>query len=329
MIRKVKRKRHRFFDQKGSFTIEATLIFPFICIVMIGLILFTIFVYQKAVLGYWAETTAERLAYTWNNSYKQIETGAFTPEQQDGLYWRLTQDGGLSLLGLQDQRDLTIQLPVNEHQRGNGLIARKLYKAGVSLPAGIDGSIAFDTNVLERVIRVELRGRMKLPSFVRMFFNENDMKASTEYTIAEPTEFIRTIDLVRSYAGEVGRRISTRRARQLMQEPAPAEEKRVVVSSHKEAVAYVRRMTKGAESAMDTQYGKRTIDALDAQGVIHQAYYHFTESQIRQQLRKDHELLRTGSTQGVVWHFFHGSKKPSVALLNELSRMGIVVIVHS
>src|SRR5699024_10636562 len=81
-------------NEKGMFTLEASLIFPIIFVVTISLILFSLVFYQKVVVYQKANMIAERTAYTWDNSQKDFNTGSFAENQYssmdagDGLYWR-------------------------------------------------------------------------------------------------------------------------------------------------------------------------------------------------------------------------------------------------
>lgn len=81
-------------NQDGSFTIEASLLFPMLLIMTIALIFFCLIVFEKVVLHQRAQIIANRAAYVWDNSSKNITTGAFNkytsdPDSTDGLYWRL------------------------------------------------------------------------------------------------------------------------------------------------------------------------------------------------------------------------------------------------
>ncbi|QGS68926.1 hypothetical protein CV093_12355 [Oceanobacillus sp. 143] len=91
-------------DDDGAFTIEASLVFPILLMLTLSFILFAIVIYQQSVLHYSANTVAERVAFVWDNSDKDIDTGAFdkytTFDGGDGLYWRLTNDQYLSQFGI-------------------------------------------------------------------------------------------------------------------------------------------------------------------------------------------------------------------------------------
>lgn len=100
----MKKKINAFFkDDKGSFTIEASLIFPMLLIITLSLIFFSLVIYYKSVLQYDANRIADQVAFSWNNSSKDLQTGEFntyTTDLNDGLYWRLTGNNFLSQFGL-------------------------------------------------------------------------------------------------------------------------------------------------------------------------------------------------------------------------------------
>jgi hypothetical protein len=153
----------------------------------------------------------------------------------------------------------------------------------------------------------------------------------------EPVELIRLTDLTRSYIGAIKERISPRAAKSVLVEPAGSGQpaKGVSFKLESQAAAYLQQLVNGSVSTLETPSGKsRKIDALDANGVAHQAYITFTERQLlSDQMPKDLELLQAGrEVKGVVWHFFKREGKstpvPSDKLRRELERNGIVVVIH-
>jgi hypothetical protein len=115
-----------------------------------------------------------------------------------------------------------------------------------------------------------------------------------------------------------------------------AKPKSPVFRYHSEAVKYLRSIVKGSEKRFSTQWiGEwRLIDAMDYDGVAHQAYIGAKtyNSEMQQQLFKDIDLLRQGKVKGVVWHFFRRvgepNGEPSSLLLQKLHQYGIVYIEH-
>ena len=50
---------------KGSFTIEAALVVPFLCLLLCAILLFTLSLYQK--VGDFAESASEKVERGWRN----------------------------------------------------------------------------------------------------------------------------------------------------------------------------------------------------------------------------------------------------------------------
>ncbi len=122
----------------------------------------------------------------------------------------------------------------------------------------------------------------------------------------DPIEYIRNVNLARSYYQTIKGRISPAEAKSLMKEPAQGRDM-PKITSERQASEYLRDLLQAKEGIYTLKAGNiRVIDALDGNGVAHQAYYNFTENQLaREQMTKDIEMLRSSaSIRGVVWHFF-------------------------
>ncbi|MDR6882307.1 hypothetical protein [Bacillus sp. 3255] len=283
-----------------------------------------------------AGTTAERLAFTWDNSRKDLMTGNFNPSETDGLYHRLTPNHAADLFGtLTSGGGTKVELPSD---RLGSLTRTKLAKASAYLPAGIRGTATYSNYILDRQIEVELNKPFQISAVMGKWFNPEGIRSRAVSHIVEPVELIRLTDITRTYFRAIKDRISPKKVRDVLVEPAPGELSGpgITISSERQAAAYLRSLVSGTEHVLTTASGKsRTVDALDARGVAHQAFYSMTEMQLRtEQLPKDIELLQEGSqVKGVVWHFFKkdasGKGMPSPAFRRELERKGIVVVIHN
>lgn len=187
-------------NQSGSFTIEASLLFPILLILTVCLIFFSLVIYQKAVLYQRAHLIAGRMAYVWDNSRKDIGSGAFARgsyttdiDNGDGLYWRLTSNNFLEKFGL----DLGFG-------GGNGLIQKKLNRSSAAfLPGGTDRQIRFDNNLTGGEIVVTLDSPLRLPASIEELFGVRRVTARASSNVTEPAEFIRTTDLVVTYVKQL------------------------------------------------------------------------------------------------------------------------------
>jgi len=193
--------------------------------------------------------------------------------------------------------------------------------------------LSYTNELFNRKVEFDLNAFVQMPQLVWFLWGK-PLQTEAVARVSEPAEFMRTIDLARSYAAELKRRFIDKDQAddafaEFMQKKEPDS-----FRYHDDAADYLRKQVKGVKTSLETSYGTRIIDAMDGQDIVHQAYLTFTESQIREQMVKDVELLRKGDpVKGVVWHFFKrtGQTKavgPSAQLRQELEDNGIVVVVH-
>lgn len=208
----------RFFkNQQGSFTIEASLVFPIIFLVTILLIFLSLYVYQKSSLHYIADRTAKNAAWTWDNTYKDGLSGAYDPyekdagtqqqKQNDGLYWRFSDFNLLDVLTFQfsqagEPKELIVTgTDRSQPARGGDLVTYKLKRAVSTLPPGVTGSIQYKNDFYKRTVTVRLENPLRMPDFIKVLFRQDSIEAEASSYITEPTEFIRSVDFA-LYAGK-------------------------------------------------------------------------------------------------------------------------------
>lgn len=77
--------------EKGSITVEASIVTPVVLLSIIAVILAGLLLYQRALMQSVADRAIEAGALTWENTFCNIATGRIkTDELSDsGLYWRL------------------------------------------------------------------------------------------------------------------------------------------------------------------------------------------------------------------------------------------------
>lgn len=332
---KIKKLNNLIKRTHGSFTIEATIIFPLIFLITLVLIWCSIFVYQQASLLYGALTTAERTAAHWDNSYKHPVSGLAGIDENDGLYWRLFNDRITDMFGfhLFTQPVSMNIFDANEKVEERGL-RRKLQRAAIPFGSSIRGTVTYVNQVFDRRVEVILEHPFSSPAYASTVLGDS-VHADAVSWIVEPVEFIRTTDLVYTYASQLmDRQVTKPEAKRALDEflgrQAPD-----AFNYHIEAHTYLKSLVGGVERSLATSTGVRMIDAFDQQGIAHQAFLTFTENQLRTvQMVKDVELLQQGDVvKGVVWHFFRrtnqtGRVGPSDAFRKELEKKGIVVVIH-
>ncbi|MFC0526019.1 TadE/TadG family type IV pilus assembly protein [Pontibacillus salicampi] len=184
--------------ETGNFTIEASLIFPVLLILTLCLIFFSLVIYQKAMMYYSANTIADRLAFTWDNSKKDWETGEFaaddytTQDGGDGLYWRITGNNFLHQFG------------AGNLGLGNSSLANEKIDPGRigEIPFGAEPEITFENDMLTNKINVTLTAPIHIPEYTKNLFGlEGSMEVTASKVVTEPVEFMRNVDFL-LYLGE-------------------------------------------------------------------------------------------------------------------------------
>ncbi|WP_340019637.1 TadE/TadG family type IV pilus assembly protein [Paenibacillus sp. FSL H3-0457] len=192
---------NKFKKEEGSFTVEASLIFPVVLFILVLLLFFTMYMYQKTFLNQHAYAASERAAYSWDNSHKQAMTGEFVAGEHDNLYWRLTDDRMLGALfgwaGADNQ--VSVSIPAGE---GGSLLEQKLAQAVQQMPSAMKGTIEYQNSLIQRKVTTKLEQVISLPLPSFLFDSGNRVLTQGSSAVVEPVEFIRTVDLIRYYAAK-------------------------------------------------------------------------------------------------------------------------------
>ncbi|WP_411349340.1 TadE/TadG family type IV pilus assembly protein [Paenibacillus sp. WLX2291] len=194
-------KQNFWKNTRGSFTIEASLVFPIILFTTLLLLFFCMVLYQNTMLKQAASKTSERAAYSWDNSHKDVTTGAVPEGQNDGLYWRLTSDDMLSkLFGWAGSAQPTeVSIPGGS---GGSLPEQKLSAAASWVPGEMSGNIKYDNGVLVRSIETTLSRPVSFAPLERQLGHSLSQEISAGAVVVEPVEFIRNVELMRYYAAK-------------------------------------------------------------------------------------------------------------------------------
>lgn len=200
-------------NESGSFTLEATLIFPVLLLIIVIVILFVCYIYEKAVLYGAASVTSEQTAFLWDNSYRNIRTGLAGEGEYDELYWRIKDDELVqSLFGLGEagEPDAAISIGsltssgVNKtDNRTSSLVDNKLMRTTQHLEGMLFGENRYTRKLTSRFVETALRTPMESNVLRRLdaHYEQASLAASI---IVDPAEFIRTVDLVRYYTSKLG-----------------------------------------------------------------------------------------------------------------------------
>jgi hypothetical protein len=182
-------------DNRGSFTIEASLVFPILFLVTIGLVLLSLVIYENAVIYHRAHVIAERMAFVWDNSQKDGYTGEFqvneytTHSGGDGLYWRTNEK---FLFYVNKLPGISISNPVE----------KKLARGRTMYP---EVGISYRPTLVGGEVTVELERSLNLFEYVRQLRGgSSDIHATANASIKDPVEIIRTTELIYHFLERVG-----------------------------------------------------------------------------------------------------------------------------
>ncbi|WP_019912945.1 TadE/TadG family type IV pilus assembly protein [Paenibacillus sp. HW567] len=186
---------------EGSFTIEASMLLPIIMFITMLLLFFCLYSYQRSMLLQVASAATERAAYNWDNSNKAQE-GSFAMGQYDSLYWRIGEDGLLSsLFGVgADNGSVTVTLPAAADE--GALPAVKLQRSSGMVSANMPGEMKYTYSLTGRKVSAELKKVLKLPVLDDLLADKAVPEVTAQSVVAEPVEFIRTVDLMRYYGAK-------------------------------------------------------------------------------------------------------------------------------
>ncbi len=168
---------------RGSYTLEAAIVFPIMIMLLIGLMFLSTYVYQKfAVLDAAIYVSTQR-ADTWDNSKKDLETGRLSEDNSDGLYWRIFDDfSGTNALD------------------GN-LVGKKLKQAVSSLePFARDGLIQdpvsytntgeYKNRIVDRIVSLRIEQGFAKPGWPLDFLG-GQCSTYSQAHVCEPVESLR------------------------------------------------------------------------------------------------------------------------------------------
>ncbi|MFD0588587.1 TadE/TadG family type IV pilus assembly protein [Paenibacillus sp. GCM10027627] len=197
-------------DERGSFTIEAVMVFPLLFAMILAFVLLGMYLYQKAVVYYAAVITAERASFSWDNSKRESATGILMKAEYDSLYRRMGTDGVLaSIFGLgKEDEHTSVVMPGGLDGNGEGpigLIKSKLIGAAQWMTnAGLpySGTMKYSGGLAVRNVEVRLKKPIALVPWEGNG-SRKEPKAEVKSGIVDPVEFIRGVDLARYFADKL------------------------------------------------------------------------------------------------------------------------------
>jgi len=202
-------------DSRGSITVEAAIIVPFIFIVLIVVILTFLLMYQQALLTQTASMAAKQAAENWMETGMSL--GREEPAKKDKLSVGDLYSGFLSIFdsgfeysevlkkaqeadipqGTQEERIRDIRALVISRMR-TAVIKADLTKM----------NIRFSNGIMQKKLVVELTQNFKLPmgKLISLFTGSEsiELTACGTAVIEQPAEYIRNVDLVLEYMDRFG-----------------------------------------------------------------------------------------------------------------------------
>lgn len=189
-------------DERGSFTIEASLLLPMVMFITMLLLFFCLYSYQQSMLLQVASASTERAAYNWGNSHKEV-SGSFESGEFDSLYWRIGEDALLSSLfgGDEGSGSVVIDLP-SVASDIKGLSVTKLTNASSMIPGNMLGEMGYTYSLKGRKVSAKLKRILDLPVLDEVLSDKANPIVKAQSIVTEPVEFIRTVDLMRYYGSK-------------------------------------------------------------------------------------------------------------------------------
>lgn len=205
----------KYKHDRGSYTIEASMIFSLIVLTVILLLFAFSYMQQKADLQSLASFAAQQGAELWQDSRKSMENGSVnTTRSPDSLGYRVFDNLLLSgrtfegyiekVKGVQGKPKFVLKMDKDSSLPGQkaamiGEAICKKMKSEVFRPSYTKVRITYSNNFFRGKLIVEITQEVKVPlGGIKQFFDGKDtltLYARSEAAVTEPAEYIRNIDL--------------------------------------------------------------------------------------------------------------------------------------
>ncbi|WP_245640141.1 TadE family protein [Paenibacillus dakarensis] len=205
MISLNRNRRRLWKSSDGSFTVEASFVLPIVLLVTAMLLFLCLYVYQKSFLVQASSAASERTAFIWDNSKKDAHTGRMAEGNYDPLYWRLTDDRLLASLFSLGSESSSPTITIPNTASDSDLPFVKMTKGAESVPDGMEGEMKYDNKVLLRKVSTTLSWPASIAPLEKVISGGADLEVSSHSFIADPVEFIRTVELMRYYGSKFKR----------------------------------------------------------------------------------------------------------------------------
>jgi len=196
-------------NNRGSYTVEAAIVFSVIIIVLSCLVLSFMLMYHKVLLTKTAGSAAQKAAAMWTQG-DNLYDGIFGDQWGEKKYSETVQ-GAV---------DLEIRRAQLQSELDSGLLGREeiKYKAGqlavyrelsriVRKPESTTVNFNYKRHLLAGEIIVTITQEMKIPfGSLKYYFDGKDtltLIGTGTAAVVQPAEYVRNVDLVLEYAGKL------------------------------------------------------------------------------------------------------------------------------
>lgn len=214
LIRSLIRRRLKQWrsDERGVMSLEASLVIPLVCTVLVVMMICAVYMYQIIVVQFISETAVERAVFIWDQRDHDFSSGTIVSSNEHSIYQSDMLFRFIAKLvnfdSYANKTTLTVDT-ANSPSRENGndavaesnLIQTKLaqvvnYTSSGSIP--LIGEVSFNPTGLLPSVEATLQQKVS-----PMFWNQQQLfpapKHSAQSKIVSPTDFIRGVDIVRYY----------------------------------------------------------------------------------------------------------------------------------
>jgi hypothetical protein len=175
------------------------MVFPLLLGAMFLFFLVALYIFQQGIYYAGAVRASEAAAFHWDNSKRDEATGLPPAGEDDGLNWRLSEDGLLrGILHMNNPSEAAFSYSLeNTEAEPSDLPVAKLAKAGRRLDESLRGEMLYKRGTWLGMIETRL-----YPSITASLPGGRSIGAAAWAQPVDPVEFIRTVDLVRYYTAK-------------------------------------------------------------------------------------------------------------------------------
>jgi hypothetical protein len=176
---------------RGSFTVEAALIFPMIFLIIAALIFLCMMLYQQVYMKAAIDYAANRGAAIWSNPLKGIDDGAVNKKDlgKGGLYWQIYD------FHKEDKKS-----SLKAYLKGTSTKSSYINKYNIINPSSQDISVDLEDFIVYKKLEITAVSKYKMPfgGILKLFGSDGyyTIKSEANAVLNEPVEFIRNTDFI-------------------------------------------------------------------------------------------------------------------------------------